>query len=138
MANHELPEWEAPSSTTTPRNSFWQRLSQPFTPHNPFLSSRRPTLDHKNTFLARKSPLTRTQDFDKETGVPETVRQNTTDDGEISPQGNQRRYCGRSRRSLLLMIVASVILLALIIGLSVGLSRKSYVNLNTFIGNNPI
>jgi hypothetical protein len=137
MANHELPDWEAPSANSTSRNSFWQRLSQPFTTKNPFLSTPKPSVDHKNTLVGAKSPLTRTQNFDKEAGIPEPAVA-TSATTETLPRGNQRRYCGRSRRSLLVIIIVAVVLFALIIGLAVGLSHKSYVNLNTFINNLPI
>jgi len=124
MANHELPEWEAPTTkTSTTPNSFWNRLSQPFTTGNPFLKTPRPTIVHKNT-LFTKSPRTQTQAFDKETGVPETAAETATTAEEITQRGNQRRYCGRSRRSCILIIVALVLLLALIIGLLAGLSKK--------------
>jgi hypothetical protein len=138
MANHELPEWEnTPSTPATQRGSFWQRLSQPFTSKNPFLSTPQPTVDHKNTLYGTKSPLTRTQNFDKETGAAEPTAETSTTT-EISPRGNGRRYCGHRPRSILLIILAAVLLLALIIGLAVGLSHKSYVGLNTFINNLPI
>jgi hypothetical protein len=138
MANHELPEWEAPSTPSTAHNSFWKKLSQPFISKNPSLATPQPTLDHKNTSFGSKSPLTPTQNFDKETDVPEPAAETATTVEEISPQGNKRRSCIRSRRGILLIVLAVVLLLALIIGLSVSLSHKAYVNLNTFIYNNPI
>ena len=138
MANHELPEWETtpPTKTSTSRSSFWNRLSQPFTTGNPFLKTPQPAADHKSTFFT-KSPRTQTQVFDKETGVPETAAETATTAEEITPRGNQRRYCGRSRRTCILISVALILLLALIIGLAAGLSKK-YVNLNTFIFHGPI
>jgi hypothetical protein len=137
MANQELPEWEAPTKTSTSRSSFWNRLSQPFMTGNPFLKSPQRTIDRKQTFVNR-SPLTQTQNFDKETAVPAAAADTGTTAEEILPRVNQRRYCGRSRKSFLLIILAIILLLALIIGLAAGLSHKGYVNLNTFIYNNPI
>ncbi|KAG0652697.1 hypothetical protein D0Z07_0738 [Hyphodiscus hymeniophilus] len=138
MANHELPAWEAPSADSTPRNSFWRRLTQPFNTKNPFLTISEPSVDHKPTFAGTQNPFTRTQNFDKESGVSEPAAATSTTANELKSRGTQRRILGRSRRSVIICAVAAVLLLALIIGLAVGLSRHKYVNLNTFINHSPI
>ena len=139
MTNHEVPEWEnTPSKPSTQPNSFWQRLSQPFTSKKPSLTTPQPSIHHMDKNYETRSPLTDTQNFDKETGVAEPAAETSTTAEEISPRENRRRYWGRSRRTLILIVIAVVLLLALIIGLAVGLSHKSYVGLNTFISTLPI
>ena len=49
-------------------------------------------------------------------------------------------FCGRSRKQLLLSIVAFILLLILVLGLGLGLglAHKSWVNLNTFHPGTPL
>ena len=134
MANHELPEWEAPSADSTARSSFWRRLVNN---RNPFLTTPKPSIDHKHSPVGTTSPA-RTQNFDKESGLPTPANAAAEGDLMIKTRGEQRRICGIRRRTFLLLVLAAVLVLALIIGLAVGLSRHKYVTFNMFINNTPI
>lgn len=136
MATHELPEWEAPTRATT-KSSFFKRLSNPFTIYNPFASTARPAGEPKKSIFDIKSPLTRTQNFDKETSAAFSTDETAATTESLSPNAGRRTYFGRSRRTYLI-VLAVLILIGLIIGLAVGLHHHSYVDLNTFIYNSPI
>jgi type IV secretory pathway component VirB8 len=77
------------------------------------------------------------QKFDKEIDVPEPASETATTAKEISGRGERRRFRW-SRGHWIVFILAAIILIALIIGLAVGLPRKSYVGLNSFVDVNPI
>lgn len=103
MATHELPDWEGPS--TAPKHTVF---------HNPISIT---PIDKAKAFFSRGRDRTSFQAFDKETAVetpPATTR---------AP--SNRKYCGLGLRIWLIIAIVSVLLLALIIGLAVGLTRKS-------------
>lgn len=103
MPSHELPDWEGPSPA--PKRSVF---------HIPISIS---PIDKTKSFLGHKRDRSSFQAFDKETAVEATSPATTR--GPSS-----RKYCGLGPRILLVIAVTSVLLLALIIGLAVGLTHK--------------
>jgi hypothetical protein len=126
MATHELPEWEAPPKSTR-KSNIWRKS-------NPFLLT--PTIDRAHSYFSRKlsrktSPLA-TPASDKEVG--ETPAETATTANEISPGP---RWCGFPRRICIFILISLIALIALIVGLAVGLGHKLVPNLNTFIHPEP-
>jgi hypothetical protein len=110
MATHEIPAWEAPPVAA--KSSIFR---------NHFLSA--PSFDKAKSFFSRKS-ASDIQTFDK--GVP------------VEGVPSSRKYCGLSHRTCIILLLVSIALVALIIGLAAGLTRKSYVpNITTFIPKIP-
>lgn len=110
MATHEIPAWEAPPVAA--KSSIFR---------NHFLYA--PSFDKVKSFFSRKS-ASDIQTLDK--GVP------------VEGVPSSRKYCGLSRRTCIILLLVSIALVALIIGLAVGLTRKSYVpNITTFIPKIP-
>ncbi|PSS25032.1 hypothetical protein M430DRAFT_15779 [Amorphotheca resinae ATCC 22711] len=97
MATHEIPAWEAPPVAA--KSSIFR---------NHFLYA--PSFDKVKSFFSRKS-ASDIQTLDK--GVP------------VEGVPSSRKYCGLSRRTCIILLLVSIALVALIIGLAVGLTRKS-------------
>jgi hypothetical protein len=151
---HELPEWE----TNEKKTSFFSRASNPFAKTNPFLTAGESATQnaggHKESNWSRRSPRTQTVDVDKEEGeimesdtvshengpveVGESAGIGAAPGRGLSPSWQRGRFLGRSRRTWLIGLVVAIVLIALIIGLAVGLKHKSYVGLNTFVPTTPI
>lgn len=115
-AQTELPAWETPASRGTNYNRA-----------NPFSNI---TTYFQQPFWSRK----RVPVEGISVAGPAEKHQRDLDHSEevqLRP-GARRRYCGYRKRTCIFFGVMIVLLLALIIGLSVGLVRKGYVNLNTF------
>lgn len=104
MATHELPNWEG---TAAPKRSLF---------HIPISVS--PIDKAKSLFNREGRDRSSFLAFDKEVAV----------EGAPNPPATKtpnRKYCGLGPRIWLFIVIASILLLALIIGLSVGLSNKS-------------
>jgi hypothetical protein len=126
MATHELPEWEAPSLDEK-KPSFFNK-------QNLFSA---PSSNKKLSAFSKASPMATFSSKERGESPEETV---TTARRTFSDRWIPH-WCsfGRSRKTCLGSIVALIVLIALIIGLSVGLTHhKPYVGLNTFISANPI
>jgi hypothetical protein len=108
MLSHELPDWEGPSGA--PKRPLF---------HKPISIS---PIDKAKTFLGHRRDRSSFQAFDKETAVEASSPATTK-----AP--SNRKFFGLAPRIWLIIGIVSVLLLALIIGLAVGLShKKSYVH----------
>lgn len=110
MATNELPGSEGPSAAAPKHSIFRKPLpASPFSKPKSLLGEDRSSL----------------QAFDKETAV-ESFPESPPDTVPAAVAPNTRKYFGLRPRIWIIIAVVTVVLLALIIGLAVGLHHKSY------------
>jgi hypothetical protein len=114
MANNlEVPEWE--TSQQNPKRSIFRKS-------NPFRKASVP-LSFLNINSLNKSPKS-TQNFEKDT--QETADESATS-AEMVTKKPRPTCFGQDRKRFILVCAFFLVLIALIIGLAVGLTKKSLV-----------